>query len=472
MQLESLPLDVLAHIAGCLTTFSDVLNFASACKALRAAAAAAEVALRVTAARELGPEMLERSLSTLRRLRVNIAALDARETTLTAASLEVLAGQQRLKCLLAADLRGGGEITLPASLESLGGTTKLLVCAAPASLRVVAAVNAKWDQPLLERLREAARGRCQFLFLGGARMTEGALRELPALFAELPALRAVDVTCAEQRVAREVRRALAALERDVLVLDMEFQHARKSFDAHVRPHVGAEVTSLALAAANGHKHALLHLAAERGDGECVRWLLRAGANALAKDDAGCTPLFVAAEVGHAGVVDVLARHAPASIESRNHNLETPLYIAALKGHLAAVRTLLGRGAAVDGSDWNGWSCLQAACINRNHHAEVVRELIDGGADVAAPNRYGTTALHIAARGGFGEAVRLLVDAGAPVDARDESGHAPLDLCKSEEIAALLVSRGAVPAPPAPASRSKRRPRPPAPRGAGRRNAPG
>ena len=62
-------------------------------------------------------------------------------------------------------------------------------------------------------------------------------------------------------------------------------------------------------------------------------------------------------------------------------------------------------AAEDGS-----TALHCATFNGN--AEVVKVLLDAGADRSSALEEGATALHLATRGGYLEIAHLLIDAGA------------------------------------------------------------
>jgi len=58
---------------------------------------------------------------------------------------------------------------------------------------------------------------------------------------------------------------------------------------------------------------------------------------------------------------------------------TPLYIAAQKGHLDVVKTLIEHGARVDAATTDGATPLYIAC--QNGQIEVVKYLIEKGANV-------------------------------------------------------------------------------------------
>ena len=62
--------------------------------------------------------------------------------------------------------------------------------------------------------------------------------------------------------------------------------------------------------------------------------------------------------------------------------------------------------------------------------DVVRQLIDHGADVAARDETGLTSLHLAAFSGSFDIVRLLIDHGADVTAQDGCSVTPLHYASS------------------------------------------
>lgn len=92
----------------------------------------------------------------------------------------------------------------------------------------------------------------------------------------------------------------------------------------------------------------LWIAAQQGHAEIVNMLIVAGADVDAPDGADHrTPLFQAAQNGHIEVVEALVEHG-ASLEAPSASSgATPLFIAAARGHTAIVRLLLAAGARVD-----------------------------------------------------------------------------------------------------------------------------
>ena len=105
---------------------------------------------------------------------------------------------------------------------------------------------------------------------------------------------------------------------------------------------------------------------------------------------------------------------------------TGLIVGARDGEAEVVRVLLEGGADVDKARTdNGATPLYMAA--ENGHEAVVRLLVERGADVdKARTDSGATPLHIAAQNGHEAVVRVLVEGGADVDkARTDDGATPL-----------------------------------------------
>ena len=63
---------------------------------------------------------------------------------------------------------------------------------------------------------------------------------------------------------------------------------------------------------------------------------------------------------------------------------------------------------------------------------MVKQLIDGGAELNSTNIWGATPLYRAVQGGKKEVVKLLVDIGADQNIADDEGKTPLTLAREKD----------------------------------------
>ena len=213
----------------------------------------------------------------------------------------------------------------------------------------------------------------------------------------------------------------------------------------------------------------LHWAVYWNDLEAAGLLLRAGAAPDAENDLGVTPLSLACLNGASRMVGALLG-AGADPDAGPATRPLPLMLCARTGSVAAVRQLIARGADVNRSEpRRGQTAIMWAAAQR--HPEIVRALIDAGADVRARTRVlprfvniadpndiytivsgtvnsgGSTPLLFAARQGALESARLLVGAGVDVnDAAADGASALVTAVHSGhgEFARLLLDAGAEP----------------------------
>ena len=124
-------------------------------------------------------------------------------------------------------------------------------------------------------------------------------------------------------------------------------------------------------------------------------------------------------------------------------VESSLRCAAQNGHEAVTKLLLENGANVAAANKEGWTALTVAA--KCGHEAVTKLLLDHGADVAAGNKESFTALMAAALGGHETVTQLLLDRGADVAAADINGKTAL-MCAvlggHEEVTKLLLDNGA------------------------------
>ena len=95
---------------------------------------------------------------------------------------------------------------------------------------------------------------------------------------------------------------------------------------------------------------------------------------------------------------------------------TALMHASGRGYSDIVKLLIESGADVNIQDNRGYTALMSASYKG--HREVAKLLIESGADVNAQDNDGVTVLMYASKAGLTEVVRLLIEKGADVDAKD------------------------------------------------------
>ncbi len=153
--------------------------------------------------------------------------------------------------------------------------------------------------------------------------------------------------------------------------------------------------------------------------------LCAGADLMARNENGETPLHLAASFGSTEVVIVLLK-AGADLEARDDRGWTPLFHA---GHAetSTVAALLDAGADLDVRGNNGWAPIHAmAAFGRTENLTAV---LEAGSDIEARDHRGRTPLHHAAGYGSAEDVIALLNAGANAGARSHDGKLPVDFAR-------------------------------------------
>ena len=106
-----------------------------------------------------------------------------------------------------------------------------------------------------------------------------------------------------------------------------------------------------------------------------------------------------------------------------------------KANLNLVRDLIELGANLEWQDEDGWTALYE-CAWHNY-LEIARMLIDAGADVNIQDNVGWTALHYCARWNHPEIARMLIDSGADKTIPSNSGKLPYELAQTKELKELL-----------------------------------
>jgi ankyrin repeat protein len=187
-------------------------------------------------------------------------------------------------------------------------------------------------------------------------------------------------------------------------------------------------------------------AAGRGDLAQVEALLAQGVRVDAADGRGRTALIAAAYANQVAVAERLIA-AGADVNRKDDTQQSAYLIPTADGGLEFLRLMLANGADVHSTDsYNGTGLIRAA---DRGHVEIVQELLRTDINIDHVNRLGWTALLEAIILGDGgprhtEVVRLLVEAGADVNLADGQGVSPLTHARQQgyqEIITILQSAG-------------------------------
>ena len=183
----------------------------------------------------------------------------------------------------------------------------------------------------------------------------------------------------------------------------------------------------------------LHRAAWNGDAAEIGHLAKAGADVDERDPRGRTPAHVAAFASHDDALRALAE-AGADMNALEGQAYDVVTIAAVADdpEFMSLAIELGNDPGLTTSPYRGTALIAAAHLG---HVEVVRRLIAAGAPLDHVNNLGWTALMEAVVLGDGgpnhqEVVRLLLDAGADRAIADRDGVTPLSHARARGYVAM------------------------------------
>jgi ankyrin repeat protein len=203
----------------------------------------------------------------------------------------------------------------------------------------------------------------------------------------------------------------------------------------------------------------LHLAAYYGELKVARVLVEHYADVDSRDKEGKTPLYLLLEVSRHDNDDILdlvrflLEHCT-DVNIRTMDEWTLLHGAAFWGKLEIVKVVLDHGANAMLKTKKGETALHLVSRGEYHSEEhgvsVVQLLLERGVDVNAQDKVAWTSLHCAALKGMLKVTQVLLDHGANAKLETEEGETALHLVSggkydSEEhgvsVVRLLLKRG-------------------------------
>ncbi|GBN06654.1 Ankyrin-1 [Araneus ventricosus] len=207
----------------------------------------------------------------------------------------------------------------------------------------------------------------------------------------------------------------------------------------------------------------LHFAVEMGDSEMVKILIKAGANSTLQM-AGCSAIELAVINKNLDIMETLLELSKIYINYKGRNGHTLLHHAAVSGSIQIVKSLVDKGAAINGRDStdakpihiaakegyqdiveyfliegldiddrgeNGWSLMHYAAAG--NQSEICKFLIKNGLSANIVDSHGCTPLHVAAQMGKTNVLHTLLHYGAYYDFCNKSDETPCDVSMISNI---------------------------------------
>ncbi len=182
-----------------------------------------------------------------------------------------------------------------------------------------------------------------------------------------------------------------------------------------------------------NKNRALFGAVKKGDPGAVTQAISKGANPNSRNNAGLTPLMIAAESNYPAIVsDLLAKKANPNLV--NPKGENALILAAEQGFNEVVNSLLSNDAITDLRRKDGATAMDLA--SANGHINVVNSLIEADANINA-RFLGKTPLMLAIENNHEQTADLLIEKGAFVNAIDNEGATALFKASSKGMSGIV-----------------------------------
>lgn len=182
-------------------------------------------------------------------------------------------------------------------------------------------------------------------------------------------------------------------------------------------------------------------AARTGNLETVKLLVEKNNELIKiKDQNGTTPLHFACSGKHLEVQKYLIEKG-ADVNAQEIDLSAPLHYAVFRNHTEGVELLIVKGANVNALDSKKHTPLHLA--SQNGMKDIVTVLVKNGAQLELKDDYGRTPLVLGSRERGGpEVIKILLEAGADVNSIDNSKFNALTLAAwrgNKEVVEILLN---------------------------------
>ncbi|XP_056401619.1 ankycorbin isoform X1 [Hyla sarda] len=195
-------------------------------------------------------------------------------------------------------------------------------------------------------------------------------------------------------------------------------------------------------------HSVLHLAVKHNHIECIKRLLQAKCPSECTDNLGRTCVHYAAMNGSLPVLQLLCEHK-CLLNVKDSDGLTPLIFSVLQGHVEACKCLLDHKANANMADKSGKTPLMFAC--EDGHFNMVDALVQRGASLLVSDALGHDALHYARLSGNPHILSLLLSK----TSQEHGTKSPTKPLQHDQVTRLSSERSGTPkkrkAPPPPIS---------------------
>jgi len=130
----------------------------------------------------------------------------------------------------------------------------------------------------------------------------------------------------------------------------------------------------------GDGQTALHIASAEGDETLVKYFYGVRASASITDHQDRTPMHLAAENGHASIIELLADKFKASIFERTKDGSTLMHIASLNGHSECATMLFKKGVYLHMPNKRGARSIHTAA--KYGHVGIISTLLQRGEKVS------------------------------------------------------------------------------------------
>jgi cytohesin len=148
--------------------------------------------------------------------------------------------------------------------------------------------------------------------------------------------------------------------------------------------------------------ALMFAVCHAGYTDVIKYLLKKGANSVAKDKNGMAPLHIACFYHHLENVKVLLK-TEMNVDIRNNDGQTPLMISA----------------------------------GKNKSTDIIKYLIKKGSLMNSRDNHGNTALHFATMERRLDNIKVLGECGASLNIKNKDGKQPIDIAQDKDYTELV-----------------------------------